>query len=102
MDDSKCDLLHEILNRLTVVIGQCDLIQETTSNQDPACNEEANRRLLAIKTSANKMADLILKHRCPAGHRSEAVQIQTAPLRNPPLENIGVRTFANLRRWLNE
>jgi hypothetical protein len=101
MDDRKCDLLHEVLNRLTVIVGQCELIQETACNQDTPCKKEANRRLQMIRTSANQMARLILKHQCTVEHRSDNSLIDAAPLRNPPHNVVGVRTFADFRRWLN-
>lgn len=58
MGDPRCDLLHELLNSLTVVLGECDLLQ------DEAC-QQASLRLSIIREQAHYMAELIREHRCP-------------------------------------
>jgi len=57
--DAKCDLLHQLINNLTVVLGECELLR------DKAC-DEANQRLTIIQQRATFMTELIRHHQCPA------------------------------------
>ena len=58
MEPLKCSLLHDLLNSLTVVLGECELLQDTNC-------AEANSRLTVIREQANHMTDIIRHHRCP-------------------------------------
>ncbi len=82
---NKCKLLHQILNGLTVVVGQCELMNDSTP-------EVANRRLRVIEERAKEMAELILQSECPA------VQISSAEQKRPP-ESVGRQAMAHLRKW---
>lgn len=62
MDDPRCDLLHGLLNSLTIVIGECELLRED------AC-QKANRRLNVIRQQADHMTELILQQSCPLPRR---------------------------------
>jgi signal transduction histidine kinase len=55
--DSKCELLHELLNSLTVVLGECELLQ------DKAC-QDANQRLTIIREKATHMTEIIRHYEC--------------------------------------
>lgn len=59
MDYSKCDLLHEFLNNLTVIIGQCELLRDETC-------ADANLRLTIISERAHHMTEIIRHHECIA------------------------------------
>ena len=48
---------HELLNRLTVIIGNCDLVIEKT----PADSERA-KLLLVIRENARSMAEDLTRH----------------------------------------
>jgi hypothetical protein len=84
-DNNRCKLLHEILNGLTVVVGQCELIHDSIP-------EVANRRLRVIEERAKKMAELILQRECPAA------QIDTPDQKRPP-ESVGRQAMVHLRKW---
>jgi len=56
--DPKCDLLHQLINNLTVVLGECELLRDQAS-------EEANRRLTIVQQRAIYMTELIRQHQCP-------------------------------------
>lgn len=84
MDDNRCKLLHRILNGLTIVVGQCELAQDST-------REEANRRLQVIEAQAKELAELVLQHECQ-------VLTEPEPQKRPP-EKIGKQALDKLRRW---
>jgi hypothetical protein len=58
MHDSRCDLLHQILNELTIVQGECELIEDGK-------RVKASRGLKVIRASVRRMTNLILNHSCP-------------------------------------
>ncbi len=54
-----CFLAHDLLNKLTVVLGNCDLLQEEAP-EGSACL----KRLLLIRDVASSMAEDLKKHQC--------------------------------------
>ena len=52
MPDPNSALLHQLLNSLTVILGECELLQ------DEAC-VEANKRLAIIRERAAHMTQII-------------------------------------------
>lgn len=52
-----CMLAHDMINRLTVILGFCDLLKEHTT-----ADEQGLKYLSSIRFSANSMAEE-LKHR---------------------------------------
>jgi len=53
-----CIMAHDLLNKLTVIIGGCDLLEEKASDS------ECVRLILAIRDSAKAMADELKQHQC--------------------------------------
>ncbi len=54
-----CMLAHEMINRLSVIIGNCDLV----GTKIPA-DSECSKRLAAIRESARIMAAELNRHQC--------------------------------------
>lgn len=54
-----CLLAHDLLNKLTVVLGNCELLKEEAP-EDSACL----KRLLLIRDVAASMAEDLKKHQC--------------------------------------
>lgn len=59
MQDKQCYLMHELMNCLTVVLGECELLLLKTS-------PEGKERLEIIRGRATHMASLIRHYDCPA------------------------------------
>ncbi len=59
MEEKRRCLLHELLNCLTVVLGECELLQVKDGL-------EGNERLAIIRERANHMAQVIRRYDCPA------------------------------------
>jgi hypothetical protein len=55
----RCILAHEMINKLTIIVGHCDLLKESTP-EDSHCLE----RLRAIGEVAKSMADELNRHQC--------------------------------------
>ena len=53
-----CMMAHDLVNSLSVIVGNCDLLR--TSDQ----SEDANARLIRIRDTATVMADTLRKHQC--------------------------------------
>jgi hypothetical protein len=51
----KCPLMHELLNELTIIIGECELLKECEGDRE---------RVEAVMESANKMSALVMAHNC--------------------------------------
>ncbi len=54
-----CMMSHEFLNKLSVIIGTCDLLQETADSDSPCV-----RRLITIREIAQHMANQLKQHQC--------------------------------------
>jgi hypothetical protein len=54
-----CILAHEMINRLSVIVGNCDLV----GTKIPA-DSECAKRLSAIRESARSMAAELNRHQC--------------------------------------
>lgn len=54
-----CLLAHEMINRLSVIIGNCDLM-----NQKAKVDAECAKRLSAIRESAHCMVVELSRHQC--------------------------------------
>lgn len=52
-------LAHEMINRLSVIIGNCDVVSAKAQT-----DSECAKRLLAIRESARVMAEELNKHQC--------------------------------------
>lgn len=59
MEDKQCYLMHELMNCLTVVLGESELLQANAGLH-------GNERLTIIRDRANHMAELIRHYDCPA------------------------------------
>jgi hypothetical protein len=57
-----CILAHELVNRLSVIVGYCDLLADEAP-EDTKCL----KRLNAIRCIAKTMADDLTKHQCQLG-----------------------------------
>jgi len=54
-----CMLAHEMINRLSVIIGNCDLM-----NEKAKADSECVKRLSAIRDSAQSMVTELNRHQC--------------------------------------
>lgn len=63
-----CTLAHDLNNKLSVIIANCDVIL----TEGRSFNEETAERIHQIKVVATYMAGLIQKRQCPLGNESEA------------------------------
>ena len=57
MDDKKCYLLHDLMNGLAIILGECELLQLERANNSP--------RLEIIRERASQMAEVIRNYKCP-------------------------------------
>ena len=53
-----CLLAHDLFNKLTTIIGQCEILE------DKALDPECLNRLQKIRQTARAMADEISTHQC--------------------------------------
>lgn len=60
MEDKKCSLLHELMNNLAIVLGECELLESERGEKCP--------RLEVIRERANHMAELVRHYDCPADY----------------------------------
>ena len=59
MEEKQCFLVHELMNSLTIVLGECELLLLKAP-------EEGKERLQIIREQATHMAELIRHSDCPA------------------------------------
>ncbi len=59
MDEPGCLMAHQLLNKLSVIIGNTELVHEQTQP-----DSECARRLLTIKKAAEEMTTELRKHQC--------------------------------------
>ena|GEM_PF-3267320 len=69
-----CLLAHSLINKLSVIVGRCDLWREKTPEES-----ECYQRLMAIRELAKSMAEEITQHQC----RFDAIA-RGAEIINPP------------------
>lgn len=62
-----CLLAHDLLNKLSIITGQCDLLLTERMMLDPWTVE----RLRLIQSTAVSMAEAIQKRQCPINTGSE-------------------------------
>lgn len=55
-----CSLAHDLINDLAIIVGECDLLDDSLPEGDGA------QRLKIIRATARRMADRIAYHPCPA------------------------------------
>lgn len=58
MEEKQCYLMHELMNSLTIVLGECELLLLKTPG-------EGKERLEIIRERATQMAELIRHYECP-------------------------------------
>lgn len=63
MEEKRCRLMHELMNSLTVVLGECELLLLKTP-------DEGKERLEIIRERATHMAELIRHYECPAEYEA--------------------------------
>lgn len=79
---SMCSLSHQILNKLSVIIGSCDLLME---DLEESANPDAQtiRRLEMVRDVARELGEEVKERRCVlesemrialAGHAQQAVR----------------------------
>ena len=62
MEDKKCCLLHELMNNLAIVLGECELLEaEAHGKESP--------RLAIIRERASHMAELVRHYDCPVDYQ---------------------------------
>ncbi len=62
MEEKQCYLMHELMNCLTVVLGECELLQMKTDMQ-------GTERLAIIRERANHMAQLLRHYDCAVEYK---------------------------------
>ena len=73
----KCWLSHHFINKLSVIIGSCQLLEEKAEESDPP-DKECIQRLAVIKEVAKEMSKELRDHEC----QLEAA-IKTLVVRDP-------------------
>jgi hypothetical protein len=58
-----CLMSHSLLNKLSVIIGSCDLIQEE-ANRLPVVSSESMRRIAVVRGTAMEMVNELKEHLC--------------------------------------
>ena len=66
-----CFLAHDLVNKLSVIVGRCDLLIEKAQRQD----EELAARLILIREVAKSAARDLTDHQCQL---SEVIRITSA------------------------
>ncbi len=62
MEDNRCCLLHELMNNLAIVLGECELLEaEGHGTESP--------RLAIIRQRAGQMAELVRHYDCPVEYQ---------------------------------
>jgi hypothetical protein len=56
---SICPLAHSLLDKLTVIVGHCELLAETSSE-----DSSSSRHLQLIRQTAQSMASELKDHQC--------------------------------------
>jgi light-regulated signal transduction histidine kinase (bacteriophytochrome) len=62
-----CLVAHDVVNKLSAIIGFCDLLEERVEQQDSECAQ----RLRVIHDLAQSAAKELVEHQ---GHRSAAIR----------------------------
>jgi|SRR5271165_3434476 len=70
-----CQVSHDLLNQLAVIVGNCDLL----SKEAPEGSENG-RRLLRIREVAKEMAAQLSHHQCDIDARIRAAAMQDQSL----------------------
>lgn len=73
-----CMLAHHLINRLSVIVGYCDLLIEESSKA-PSPDPKGARRLMTMREIAGTAAEELIQHQC----RVEAVVRNVAPAADP-------------------
>jgi hypothetical protein len=71
-----CVLSHDLVNKLSAIIGHCDLL-----SKEAEVDSECARRLLLIRQIANSMAEQINQHQCDLEDRIRTAAIQELPVK---------------------
>ncbi len=69
-----CMLAHECMNKLSVIIGHCDLAGETTPGES-----DYLERIATIRDTANAMADAMSGHQCELSELLQFVPVEEWP-----------------------
>jgi hypothetical protein len=72
-----CFLAHEHINKLAVIIGRCDLLQEGVEE-----NSQLSSGLTKIRELAQVMADELKQHQCEVDAITRAEAIKKAAARS--------------------
>jgi signal transduction histidine kinase len=75
-----CSLAHDLLNKLTAILGQCEMLQPEVTT------EVAAQRVAVIRELAAQLAQTVIRHQCALDKilRSQ-VDLSTAPI---PIDRI--------------
>jgi hypothetical protein len=69
-----CILAHECLNKLSVIIGNCDLAHEKAPS-----DSECLKRITTIRDTAKAMADALNGHLCELSELLPSVPVEEWP-----------------------
>ena len=67
-----CELSHELINQLSIIVGNCDLLSKEALE-----GSEYARRLFLIREVAKDMARQLNQHQCQVEARIQAGQDQS-------------------------
>lgn len=74
MEERHCRLMHELMNSLTVVLGECELLLLKSS-------DEGKERLEIIRERVTHMAEFIRHYECPADYEQPKDGFLDTPFR---------------------
>lgn len=73
-----CMLAHDFINKLSVIIGRCELLNEMVEE-----NSECSKRLLMVRDIANSMVEELRQRQCHLDVMTRAGMIEQQSKHNP-------------------
>ncbi len=73
-----CLLAHDFVNKLTIIIGNCDLLLEREAEAEVP-DSHAMRRLQVIRDAASRLAGDIQQHTCEISSLARETLMQARP-----------------------
>lgn len=71
--EPECPIAHDLVNKLSVIVGYCDLMMKTTPEDSPLL-----KQIQAVRSIARAMAGDLIKFQCELIRLRPAVRQQTA------------------------
>ena len=79
-NDSLCKLAHDLNNKLAVILGCCELLEDVAE-----AGSECAKRLVTIRDAAQAMSRELQRRHCRPSEEEEA--IRTGPWIRSPITN---------------